>query len=127
MIEKSGERGQLSVLPSQYFPHRLMCVDTPAARLMHAVLEQAAHDLLHYRSAEDPHDRQVFADAYRWLISDDRSHGFSFINLCETLGYSPSAVRRSLLRATRVFFDLRPSRLGPVKASPPVQERAAIA
>ena len=68
-----------------------------STRLMHAVLEQAVRDLLRYRDAQCRVPRTIYRDAYRWVLSSDRSHPFSFVNLCEALGYWAPAVRRNLL------------------------------
>ncbi len=71
--------------------------DRPALRLMIAVLEQAIDDLRAHRGAAELWRRQLYMDAYTWTASSDRSHAFTFLNVCEALGYSPSAVRRRVL------------------------------
>jgi hypothetical protein len=69
----------------------------PALRLMIAVLEQAVDDLQTNRSANELSRRALYLDAYTWASSSDRSHAFTFLNVCEALGYSPTAVRRRVL------------------------------
>jgi len=73
-------------------------VRTAEARLIHALLEQAAEDLAVHRDARDPIGARLYRDAWRWVVSADRFHPFSFVNVCELLQYSPEAVRRRLLR-----------------------------
>jgi hypothetical protein len=86
-----------SILPEQFFPRLVPRVTTPAAKLMNAVLVQAVLDL-RYQHARHSWMRKLYREAHEWVKSDDRSYPFTFLNLCETLGYSPSAVRQSLLR-----------------------------
>ncbi len=69
----------------------------PALRLMIAVLEQAVDDLQANRHANDLSRRALYLDAYTWASSSDRSHAFTFLNVCEALGYSPTAIRRRVL------------------------------
>ena len=69
----------------------------PALRLMVAVLEQAVDDLQANRHAGDLSRRALYIDAYTWASSSDRSHAFTFLNVCEALGYSAAAVRRRVL------------------------------
>lgn len=100
--ERAGYAGRIGpitrpVMPEQYYRRPLLHAATPGARLMHAVLEQAVYDLLRYRSTRECWLYQSYCDAFRWTLSRDRSHPFSFVNLCETLGYSPTAVRVRLL------------------------------
>ena len=59
--------------------------------LMLAVLEDAILNL----SSSVPYKR---AEAERWIMSPEHGYVFSFAVICETLSYSPSAVRRSLIR-----------------------------
>jgi len=69
----------------------------PALRLMVAVLEQAVDDLQTNRHASDLSRRALYLDAYTWASSSDRSHAFTFLNVCEALGYSAAAIRRRVL------------------------------
>jgi len=73
---------------------------TGTKALMMAVLEDAIHD---YRTAIG---RQR-TDVETWVHSDDRDV-FSFIVICETLGFEPAAVRRALERLEdQVAFPAR--------------------
>jgi hypothetical protein len=62
-----------------------------------AVLAEAAADVKRYRFARRRDQQRLYVKAYAWIMSDDLSWPFSFLNLCYTLGLSPEALRESLL------------------------------
>ena len=66
-----------------------------------AVLTQAIDDLKTYGRSRDRASARAYLDAYRWILSTDRSYVFSFINVCEFLGLSPQAIRAGLLERDR--------------------------
>jgi hypothetical protein len=87
------------VLPSQLFPEfvgesRL----SGEKRLMLAVLSDAIDIFLKHGTSLDARGRRLFAETADWIFSDDAMSPFSFINVCETLGLSPSCLRRGLRR-----------------------------
>src|SRR5512132_276222 len=57
-----------------------------------AVLIDAVRCILGVSGAHDPKARQA---AIRWVMSYDARAPFSFHNVCESLGFNPSRVRRS--------------------------------
>src|SRR5215831_1662705 len=61
------------------------------------VLKQAAQDLRRFHGATSPVERELYFDAYSWLLSHDISWPFSFLNVCQLLGLSPESVREELL------------------------------
>jgi hypothetical protein len=65
----------------------------PEEGLLLAVLRQAFDDLRRLRHAVRRRDQRLFIDAYDWVMSDDRSHPFSFVNMCEALKLEPDALR----------------------------------
>jgi len=69
----------------------------PEAALAKGVLVQARQDLRRFRTAQDGIGREMYADAYRWVASDDFWWPYSFPNVCEVLGLSPEILRRELL------------------------------
>jgi hypothetical protein len=69
-------------------PHSAELTGTRA--LMYAVFEEALRD---YRCGQ-PH---LHAQAEAW-IGSERRWPFSFVVVCETLGFEPTAVRRALRR-----------------------------
>jgi hypothetical protein len=59
--------------------------------LFHAVLLNAIKELRSGRSA-------LRQDALYWFEDPQRHHVFSFIPLCEVLGFDPDTVRNKILR-----------------------------
>ena len=60
------------------------------------VLKQAAQDLRRFHRATSPVERELYLDAYHWVISDDCSWPFSFLNVCQLLNLAPDIVRLEL-------------------------------
>ena len=61
------------------------------------VLKQAAQDLRRFHDATGALERELYRDAYSWVISDDETWPFSFLNVCQLLNVAPTAVRDELL------------------------------
>jgi hypothetical protein len=61
------------------------------------VLKQAAQDLRRFHGATSAIKRELYLDAYRWIISDDCSWPFSFLNVCQLLNLAPESLRQELL------------------------------
>jgi hypothetical protein len=62
-----------------------------------AILQQAIDDLRTHHRATKPERRRIYAKAYRWVISDDRSWLYSFASICELLDVAPEVMRSKLL------------------------------
>lgn len=75
---------------------------SPERTLLLAMLAQAANDLQRCRLDLRRRSRRIYAEAYRWVISNDRSHPFSFVNVCEALHLSPVALRAGMVAKTPV-------------------------
>jgi hypothetical protein len=85
------------------------------------VLKQAAEDLRRFYNATSKVERELYFDAYRWVMSEDYSWPFSFPNVCLILNRAPEELRRELVgdlafgplgqwarrcsRAVRAFVD----------------------
>jgi hypothetical protein len=69
----------------------------PEGGLAIGVLRQAAHDLREFHSATNGIERELYLDAYSWIMSDDFFWPCSFLNVCESLHVSPEAIRAELL------------------------------
>jgi hypothetical protein len=65
--------------------------------LAKGVLRQAAKDLRAFHDAQEATGRELYRDAYSWVVSNDLSWPYSFINVCEALGVSVEFVRSELL------------------------------
>src|SRR6266478_4212940 len=79
--------------------------ETGQKELAAGVLKQAAHDLRRFHGATSAIERELYLDAYRWVISDDSSWPFSFLNVCQLLNLTPDIVRQELVAdASGGFF-----------------------
>lgn len=67
-------------------------------RLLHAVLQDGLHTLVRSRI-----DRcsAVYAQELAWLLSDDRSHPFAFLTLCDLLDIDADRLRRRVTADSR--------------------------
>jgi hypothetical protein len=61
------------------------------------VLKQAAQDLRRFHNATSKVERELYLDAYRWVMSDDYSWPFSFPNVCQTLNRHLGELREELV------------------------------
>jgi len=69
----------------------------PEAALAKGVLAQAKQDLRRFRTAQDRIGREIYAEAYTWVASEDVWWPYSFLNVCEVLGLAPEVLRAKLL------------------------------
>jgi hypothetical protein len=72
-------------------------LETNQKDLAAGVLKQAAQDLRRFHGATGAIERELYLDAYRWVISDDFSWPFSFLNVCQLLNLAPESLRQELL------------------------------
>ena len=61
------------------------------------VLKQAEQDLRRFHGAVSAIERELYVDAYRWVISDDCNWPFSFLPVCQLLNLVPEDVRQDLI------------------------------
>ena len=71
--------------------------ETSRRDLAAGILEQATLDLRRFHGATSGLEREFYLDAYRWVMSDDCSWPFSFLNVCQLLKLSPEILRQDLL------------------------------
>jgi hypothetical protein len=71
--------------------------ETSRRELAAGILEQAALDLRRFHGATSALEREFYLDAYRWVMSDDCSWPFSFLNVCQLLNFAPETVREEVL------------------------------
>jgi len=71
--------------------------ETSRKDLAAGILKQAGLDLRRFHGATSEIEREFYLDAYRWVISDDCSWPFSFLNVCQLLGLIPETVREEVL------------------------------
>src|SRR5437588_2107787 len=71
--------------------------ETSQRELASGILKQAAQDLRRFHGATSAVERELYHDAYGWVISDDCSWPFSFLNVCQLLKLAPESLRQDLL------------------------------
>jgi hypothetical protein len=71
--------------------------ETSRKDLAAGILKQAGLDLRRFHGATSAIERELYLDAYRWVISDDCSWPFSFLNVCQLLNLAPENLRQELL------------------------------
>ena len=71
--------------------------ETSRRELAAGILKQAAVDLRRFHGATSAVEREFYLDAYRWVMSDDCSWPFSFLNVCQALNLAPETVREEML------------------------------
>jgi hypothetical protein len=103
MIETSPPDLQLQPLIAQRFDLNQSEPDSAGSvrALAKGVLRQAAKDLREFHNAHEATGRELYRDAYDWVISNDLSWPYSFVNVCEALGRSAEFVRAELLADAR--------------------------
>jgi len=72
-------------------------LETSQKALAAGILQQAAEDLRRFHAASTGVERELYRDAYSWLMADDSSWPFSFLNVCQLLNLVPEVVRDELL------------------------------
>jgi hypothetical protein len=77
-------------------------IETSQRELASGILKQAAQDLRRFHGATGALERELYRDAYRWVISDDCSWPFSFLNVCRLLKVAPEILRQELLGDARL-------------------------
>ena len=73
---------------------------TAKRRLAAGILGQARKDLRRFNGATRPVERELYFDAYDWVVSDSCLSPFSFRNVCRMVELSPENVRQE------VFHDV---------------------
>ena len=90
----------------------------PEFALAKGVLIQAKQDLRRFATAQDSVGREMYADAYSWVTSNDFSWPYSFQNVCKALRLSPEFIRAELLPVFQAGWLSRSRRMaGSVSSS----------
>jgi hypothetical protein len=71
--------------------------ETSQKELAAGILKQAALDLRRFHGAASAVEREFYLDAHHWVVSDDCSWPFSFLNVCQLLNLTPETVREDVL------------------------------
>ena len=70
---------------------------TPECKLLVAMLVQAANDLKYACRPKNRKAQRIHREAFHWVMSNDRSHTFTFLNICDALKISAQALRAKLV------------------------------
>jgi hypothetical protein len=70
----------------------------PEKRLMLAVLEDAVDCFQVYGTARSGRGKKLFNEAEAWIMMKRDDWIFSFVNVCQMLGFNPEYVRQGLRR-----------------------------
>jgi hypothetical protein len=85
----------------------------PDKSLAAGVLKQTARDLRRFHFATRGLRRELYLDAYSWLMVTDFSWPYSFVNVCRLLDVCPEVIRAELLAdASLGRFDYWTRRAG---------------
>ena len=71
--------------------------ETSRKDLAAGILKQAGRDLQRFHGATSEIEREFYLDAHSWIMSDDCSWPFSFLNVCQALNLAPETVREEVL------------------------------
>jgi|ERR1043166_1333412 hypothetical protein len=84
-------------------------------KLAAGILAQARRDLRRFRGSTRGVERELYLDAYDWVISESFRWPFSFRNVCKVLKLTPEIVRHELLHdASLGLFQYWSRRFGNV-------------
>ena len=87
------------LLPGQFFSFfRKEAGFDRERRLMLAVLEDAIDCFQKYAHTDDARGKQIFVEAYEWIMSGDSRWLFSFENICQIVDMNPDYIRQGLTR-----------------------------
>jgi hypothetical protein len=87
------------LIESQYLATQTRRVHLDAERvLMFAVLRDAVSCFQDNVGSDCKRKQAMYRDAEEWILDKDRTHLFSFDNVCEILGLDPDYMRAGLIR-----------------------------
>jgi hypothetical protein len=96
------------LLPAQYMENlRRKTVLEPEKRLMRAMLQDAISCFQTYVAMPGGRRQRMFNDAEEWIMATDEEWIFSFVNVCETLGFDPVYLRQGLRRWKQQILENR--------------------
>jgi hypothetical protein len=98
------------VLPQQYWQPRFHAGLLPEKRLMLAVLEEAVFTFQRCAAATSHAGRDEMDDVAGWFDDDDTAWPFSFVNICDALGFEPDFVRGGLSTWQKEHLAMPPER-----------------
>jgi hypothetical protein len=91
------------LMPAQWFADAgRAAAMQPEKRLMFAVLSDAVDIVMTPHGTTNIRRRMLFHETAAWIRSDDREWPYSFVNLCDALGFDADRLRVGLAR----FIDV---------------------
>ena len=88
-----------TLVSAQYFQNfRRKTGLEPENRLILAMLEDAVSCFQVYVTARSGRGKKLFSEAEEWIMMTDDDWIFSFVSVCEMLGFNPEYVRQGLRR-----------------------------
>jgi hypothetical protein len=88
-----------TLVSAQYFQNfRRKTGLQPEKRLMLAMLEDAVNCFQVHVTARSGRGKKLFNEAEEWIMIKREDWIFSFVNVCEMLGFNPEYVRQGLRR-----------------------------
>jgi len=73
----------------------------PEQELMLAILCDAIECIFKYCDEPLPARAKLYHEAQEWLFDEDEKEPFSFLNVCDSLNFDPSYLRRGVLEKMR--------------------------
>ena len=87
------------VMPAQWYADAgRAAAMQPEKRLMFAVLSDAVDIVMTASATTNIRRRMLFHETAAWIRSDDREWPYSFVNLCDSLGFDAERLRVGLAR-----------------------------
>jgi hypothetical protein len=99
-----------TLIPDQFLQtFRRLTHLQPEKRLMLAVLEDGVACFQKYLHARDGRGKRIFRETEEWVTAEPSDAPFSFINVCETLGFNADYLRRGLMNWKAAQLANRPT------------------
>lgn len=110
---REQERGwdEMRLGPDQFFvpAQQSAAAYTGERLLMFAVLQEAVHTYLRYRSVHTRRGRRLFEETRGWFWSRESSWLYAFESICQYLHLDPNYIRRGLEPGARSISKVRNS------------------
>ncbi len=99
-LDKEGLTFSLdAVLPEQVYGDPLSArVGGPEASLMRAIMEDAVVCFQYQFYISGSRSQRLAREAESWFFSEDTEWPFTFVNICNVLGFNPDYIRQGLRR-----------------------------
>ena len=90
------DNGEATQNREVYYGRRSQAAVDPCSRLMLEVLIDAMGLVTGAIVPAGKHKCRDIEDARRWMLNDDVDYTFSFVTICEHLGFNPQQVRKAV-------------------------------